>query len=107
MNSVSPGQFFALKNFFLLFLLLLCPRQNGVLANGETEAEFGVSKKSMLCPPLVCACSDVDLSANCSHRGFLSMPPALPTLIRILDLSYNDLVSMLLTFFIFTTDCVA
>jgi hypothetical protein len=39
----------------------------------------------------VCTCSDTDLSANCSNRRFLSMPPALPASLRSLDLSYNDL----------------
>lgn len=88
MNSVSPGQFFALK-LLPFFILLLLTITNEVLANGDSEVS--VTKKPLFCPPLVCSCSEVDFSANCSNRGFLSMPPALPTTLRVLDLSYNDL----------------
>ncbi len=104
MNCVSPGQLFARKGshspfrFFLLLLLLLSSLDHHqVSASGDAASKdsnsvvAGVSKKLLLCPPLVCSCSDVDLSANCSHRGFLSTPPALPSTIRHLDLSFNDL----------------
>ena len=94
MNSASPGHFYAPLKLLLFFTLILWIFRNGASADGESEVDDDVGVGKRLCPPLVCACSDVDLSANCSHRGFLSMPPALPTVIRMLDLSYNDLDSV-------------
>ena len=92
MNSASPG--LAPFKLVLFFILILWSFGNEASANGESEVDAEVGKRPMLCPPLVCACNDVDRSANCSNRGFLSMPPALPTVIRMLDLSYNDLESV-------------
>ena len=40
---------------------------------------------------MVCECSSVDFSANCSRRGFLATPTGLPDLLTDLDLSNNDL----------------
>ena len=102
MNCVSPGPLLARKGFshFLFFLLLSSLDHHQVSASGDATNKdsnsvvVGVPKKSLFCPPLVCSCSDVDLSANCSRRGFLSTPPALPAILRHLDLSNNDLESV-------------
>ncbi len=102
MNCVSPGGFLTAsrtgpKCSLFILLLFLSQLHNATSASNESSNKesngvgSGSVKPSLLCPPLVCICTDVDMSANCSHRGFLSTPPALPSSIRHLDLSYNDL----------------
>ena len=47
---------------------------------------------SRMCPSAVlCSCSDVELSANCSSRGFATVPPGLPAALKVLDMSRNQL----------------
>ena len=47
---------------------------------------------STVCPSAVlCSCSDVDLLANCSNRGFSAVPPGLPMDLKSLDMSHNQL----------------
>ena len=45
-----------------------------------------------ICPSAVlCGCSDLDLFANCSSRGFSTVPPGLPIQLKRLDMSSNQL----------------
>ena len=54
----------------------------------ECKASIG----SSICPSAVlCGCSDVDLSANCSNKGFSATPPGLPNQLRSLDMSRNQM----------------
>jgi Leucine-rich repeat (LRR) protein len=50
------------------------------------------------CNPLVCLCSeDLTSSANCTGKGFLTMPTGLPETLQKLDLSHNDLEAVNVT----------
>lgn len=47
---------------------------------------------SRTCPSAVlCTCSDAELSANCSSRGFSTVPPGLPEELKHLHMSRNQL----------------
>lgn len=59
-----------------------------LLIHLASASEFSSSPS---CNPMVCACNEDDLSADCSGKGFLSTPSGLPRNLRVLDLSRNDL----------------
>ena len=66
--------------FILVFLGTICTEWNLVLA------------ESRMCPSaVICSCSDEELSANCSSRGFSTVPPGLPAALNVLDMSRNRL----------------
>ena len=46
---------------------------------------------AIICPPEICSCSQISKAADCSSRGLLKTPPALPSNLRSLDLSNNEL----------------
>ena len=66
--------------FILIFLGAISTKWNPAFA------------ESRMCPSaILCSCSDVELSANCSMRGFSTVPPSLPEELKSLDMSRNQL----------------
>ena len=60
-----------------------------VLALGLMGSLAGTLDSDVLCPPMVCSCHEK--SADCSKRGLKKPPPALPSSLKSLDLSSNEI----------------
>ena len=79
------------KSLSLVFCILHLISSHAVLTSEVSSSSTTSLTSYPSCNPIICFCSDRDLSADCSNKGFLVTPNGLPDVLLDLNLSGNDL----------------